>query len=142
MVTITCEFGADRLFGDGPIIRVRVGWDPIFNQNRAGVPNIPADEYRTILDTGSSHSSIDGVLATQLNLPIVGRGVADGTSGAHDTNIHNGIVHVPQLNHIHCGPFHAVRLTRGRHVLLGRTFLQHFTMTYAGRTGTVTISTD
>lgn len=43
------------------------------------------------------------------------------------------------------GRFAGVHLVAGGqpHVaLLGRTFLQHFTMTYEGRTGQVTISND
>jgi hypothetical protein len=141
-VTITCEFGSDLLFQDGPIIRVRVGWDPNFKPNETGAPKIPTDGYRAILDTGASYSSIDGALATRLNLPIVGRGNIDGTGGSHNTPIHMATVYVPQFGFTHYGQFHAVNLTRGRHVLLGRKFLQHFTMTYEGRTGTITLSKD
>jgi predicted aspartyl protease len=142
MVTITCEFGSDLLLQDGPIIRVRVGWDRNFNPDEPGVPNIPAAEYRAILDTGADYSAIDRKLAMRLKLPIVGEGAMDSTGGAANTNIHDAIVHVPQLGFTQHGQFHAVTLTRGRHILLGRKFLQHFTMTYEGRTGTVTLSKD
>jgi hypothetical protein len=52
---------------------------------------------------------------------------------------------IPTLRFILCGPFSAVDLAAGgqRHLaLIGRTFLQKFTMIYEGRTGTVTLSND
>jgi hypothetical protein len=141
MAIITREFSLELLLRDGPIIPVRVGYDRNFN-GHGGVPNIPADEYRAILDTGSSHCSIDSALARRLKLPIVGEDNMDDSGAAHTTNIHMATVHVPQFLLTRHGKFHAVSLTRDRHVLLGREFLQYFTMTYQGRTGTITLSND
>lgn len=54
-------------------------------------------------------------------------------------------IHVPSLVFNHYGQFAAVDLAAGgqRHAaLIGRTFLQHFTMMYEGRTGNVTLGND
>ena len=51
-------------------------------------------------------------------------------------------MYIPSLRHTIYGRFAGVNLTGGgqRHyALLGRTFLQNFTMVYEGRTGTVRI---
>jgi len=59
--------------------------------------------------------------------------------------MHLGHVHVPALNFTIYGEFAGVDLVAGgqaHHALIGRTFLQNFTMTYEGRTGTVILSND
>ena len=60
-------------------------------------------------------------------------------------NVYLAQVHVPSLNFTMYGAFAGVELAAGGQVhgaLIGRTFLQHFTMIYEGRTGTVTLSND
>jgi len=52
-------------------------------------------------------------------------------------------IHIPSLNFTLHGAFVGVDLAAGGQVhyaLIGRTFLQHFTMIYEGTTGTVRLS--
>lgn len=60
-------------------------------------------------------------------------------------NMYLAQVHVAGLGTVIYGAFAGVNLQAGgqvHKVLIGRTFLGHYTMTYEGRTGTVTISDD
>lgn len=94
------------------------------------------------MDTGASESCIDSMLAAQLNLPIIDRSRISGSQGSHVVNVHLAHIFVPALNAWLIGKFSAVHLAAGdqwHRALIGRTFLQHFTMIYEGRTGTVTI---
>jgi predicted aspartyl protease len=123
---------------------VDVGFDPNFqpppNPNRpvAGLTGIEA-----LVDTGASESCIDSLLASQLNLPIVDRRMVSGVHGSQEINMHLAQVHIPSLNFTIYGAFAGVHLAAGgqvHRVLIGRTFLQRFTMMYNGITGAVTIS--
>jgi hypothetical protein len=81
----------------------------------------------------------------QLNLPIVDQRRISGAHGAGLVNVHLAQIHVPALAFTLYGPFCAVDLIAGgqaHYALIGRTFLQHFTMIYEGHTGTVTLSND
>jgi predicted aspartyl protease len=122
---------------------VDIGFDPNFNpQNQIQIPVPGIRGVRALVDTGATESCIDSRLAAQLNLPIVDRRGIGGVGGAHVVNIHLAQVHVPSLGKTVVGAFAAVHLAAGgqaHHALIGRTFLQHFTMIYEGRTGTVTI---
>jgi hypothetical protein len=54
-------------------------------------------------------------------------------------------VSFPALGFIQYGTFAGVHLAQGgqqHNALIGRTFLQHFTMIYEGRSGAVTLSPD
>jgi predicted aspartyl protease len=110
-----------------------------------GVPNLPPQPLPALVDTGATESCIDSGLAMRLNLPIIDRRSVSGVHGAGAVNVHLAHVHIPSLASTLYGPFCAVDLVAGgqaHHALIGRTFLQHFTMTYDGRTGTVTVSND
>jgi predicted aspartyl protease len=107
------------------------------------IPGIRA--VAALVDTGATESCNDSRLAAQLNLPIVDRRQIGGVGGVHMVNIHLAQVHVAVLGKTAYGTFAAVHLADGGqpHVaLIGRTFLQHFTMVYEGRTGTVIITDD
>src|SRR5205823_6239775 len=98
-----------------------------------------------LVDTGASESCIDSLLAAQLNLPIVDRRPTSGAHGSLEVNMHLAQVRIPALNFTIYGAFAGVRLAVGgqtHRALIGRTFLQRFTMVYEGRTGAVTISSD
>ena len=78
-----------------------------------------------------------------LNLPVVDRRTVGGIGGAHEVNMHLAHIHIPSLASTIYGLFAGVGLQAGgqRHqALIGRTFLQGFTMIYEGRTGTPLIS--
>ena len=103
----------------------------------AGITGIHA-----LVDTGATESCIDSLLAAQLNLPVVDRRQIGGVGGAHTVNVHLAQIHIVNLGKAVYGAFAAVHLAAGsqqHQALIGRTFLQHFTMIYEGRSGTVTI---
>jgi hypothetical protein len=137
--------GQQHLVTWGPTLLVDIGFDPNF---RAGVLNVPVPGVRglhALVDTGATESCIDSLLAAQLNLPIVDRRPIGGVHGSQEVNMHLAQVHIPALPFTIYGAFAGVHLRAGgqaHSALIGRTFLQSFTLTYNGRTGTVIISSD
>ena len=131
----------------GPTLLVDIGFDPAYKPPPAGKTR-PAPGLTglvALVDTGAAESCIDSLLAAQLKLPIVDRRKIAGAHGAQDVNVHLAQVFVPSLNWTMYGAFAGVHLAAGGQVhkaLIGRTFLQHFTMIYEGRTGNVTLSND
>ena len=136
----------DGLVGIGPTLIVNIGFDPTYDPANPAKPVVlPADQLWALVDTGALESCIDSDLAMRLNLPVIDRRHIAGAHGAKEVNVHLGHVHIPSLNFTLYGQFCAVDLAAGgqRHrALIGRTFLQHFTMVYEGRTGSVTLSND
>lgn len=133
----------DLLVQHGPTIGVDIGFDPAFDPKqgakpRPGITNVPA-----IVDTGATESCIDIQLATTLQLPITDRRQLARVGGLHSADVYLAQVHVPTLSFTVYGAFTGVNLAAGgipHRVLLGRTFLQHFSMDYDGVSGTVMIS--
>jgi hypothetical protein len=127
----------------GPTLMVDIGFDANFNaavpaRPAAGITNVDA-----LVDTGAGESCIDNVLAGQLNLPIVDRRPISGVHGSHMVNMHLAQIHVPSLAFTIHGAFAGIDLAAGGQIhkaLIGRTFLQNFTMVYEGLTGTVKLS--
>jgi hypothetical protein len=141
--------GRDLLVALGPTLLVDIGFDPNFRPAPGSllvptpVPGITG--INALVDTGAVESCIDSLLAAQLSLPIINRRHISGVHGKREVNVHLAQVRVPTLGHIVYGEFCAVDLAAGgqhHRALLGRTFLQTFTMTYEGRSGTVTLSSD
>jgi predicted aspartyl protease len=139
--------GVDLLVAFGPTLLVDIGFDPGFKPTPPilvlPVPGIKGID--ALVDTGATESCIDNFLATQLNLPIADRRPISGIHGSRLANMHLAQIHVPALNFTIYGMFAAVDLVGGgqRHkALIGRTFLQNYTMIYEGRTGTVTLHND
>lgn len=152
MTSTTCGFndtpngpsGQSQLCFHGPTLFVLIGFDQ--NYDPSAIPRTPPNLPQTIIpalvDTGAGESCIDSTLAMTLNLPIVDRRSVSGSAGAHEVNVHLAQIFVPSLNHTVFGAFCAVDLAAGgqnHQALIGRTFLQGFTMIYDGKTGTVTI---
>jgi hypothetical protein len=128
----------------GPTLLVDIGFDPNFRPG-PGLPlPIPGiTGINALVDTGAGDSCIDSLLAVQLNLPIVDRRPIAGVHGPQDVNMHLAQVYVPSLDFLIYGVFAGVHLVAGGQIhraLIGRSFLQNYTMVYEGRTGTVTIS--
>lgn len=153
MPTTKCGFdnapgisGQALLVGSGPTLFVQIGFDPTYDPATPWkAPVLPADNLWALVDTGAVESCIDSNLAMTLKLPIIDRRVIAGAHGQKEVNVHLAHIHVPSLVFTLYGPFCAVDLAAGgqRHLaLIGRTFLQNFTMVYEGRTGTVTLSND
>ena len=108
-------------------------------------PVLPLDQLWALVDTGAMESCIDADLAMRLNLPIIDRRQISGVHGAREVNVHLAHIHISSLNFTIYGPFCAVDLAAGgqyHRALIGRTFLQNFTMMYDGRTGDVILSND
>ena len=85
-------------------------------------------------------SCIDSTLAVELKLPVIDRQVV---AGEDEVNMHLAQIHVPALKVTVTGSFAGVHLTAGgqpHYALIGRTFLQHFKMTYESTTGAVSLS--
>ena len=137
--------GRDALTQYGPTLAVNIGFDVEFRPNSNRHPQLPSQIWPALVDTGARGSCIDSILARELKLPIVDRQNVSGISGAHPVNVHLAQIYVSSLNFTIYGRFAGVHLIAGgqpHKALMGRDFLQNFTMTYSGRTGTVILSND
>lgn len=136
--------GHDLLMINGPTLLVDIGFDPTYDV-AAMPPMVPKSAIQgvwALVDTGATESCLDDQLALGLGLPLVDRRPLGGISGRKEANMYLAQVHVPPLNFTIYGMFAGVDLVAGgqRHqALIGRTFLRHFTMTYSGPTGDVTL---
>lgn len=143
MPQIGCGFPNNMLLVQyGPTLQVDVGFDPTWIVNgptpAAGITGVHA-----LVDTGAQDCCIDNLLAATLNLPIVDRGQIAGSAGLHAVNIYMAQVHVPSLAWVMYGRFSGVDLAAGgqaHRVLMGRSFLIAFKLSYNGATGEVIIS--
>ena len=127
----------------GPTLNVDIGFDPNLQPNDIGLPDLAIKGVHALVDTGATASCIDSGLAMGLNLPIIDRQKVGGIGGEHEVNMHLAHIVVPGLGKCISGAFAGVNLIAGGqpHVaLIGRTFLQHFTLVYEGRTGAVSIT--
>ena len=141
----TGQSGRDVLALYGPTLFVQIGFDPGSRPIDGSNPNLPPDRHPALVDTGATESCIDSELALVLNLPVVDRQKVAGVHGADTVNVHLAQIHVPSLDFTVYGRFAGVHLRAGgqpHFALIGRTFLQNFTMTYEGRTGNVILSND
>lgn len=138
--------GAVLLTRFGPTLRVDIGFDQSFKPSNLPIlPIAGVKGLNALVDTGAGECCIDNLLASQLKLPIVDRRPISGAHGSHPTNMYLAQIHVPSLGTTIYGVFAGVDLLAGgqvHHALIGRTFLQNFTMIYVGKTGTVTISSN
>lgn len=137
------QSGRATLVRFGPSLPVEIGFDPSYRPNAGVRPNLPQDQLPALVDTGALQSCIDSALAISLNLPIVDRQTVAGVHGSGDVNMHLAQIYLPALNFAVYGTFAGVHLIAGgqpHYALIGRTFLQNFTMVYEGKTGAVTLS--
>jgi len=151
MVQTKCGFddspgapGSQLLVNFGPTLFVDIGFDPTWKAY-IGIPVSGIQKVEALVDTGASECCIDNLLASQISLPIVDRRTISGIHGSQTANVYLAQVYIPSLNFTMHGAFSGVDLQAGgqRHsALIGRTMLNHFTMIYEGRTGTVTLSND
>ncbi len=154
MPKISCGFndtsgiatGSQLLAFHGPTLLVDIGFDQNFKQDVIGSRPVSGMlGVNGLVDTGAIESCIDNSLAGQLDLPIIDRRHTSGAHGKHEVNVYLAQVHIPALGMTIDGAFTGVDLIIGgqKHgVLIGRTFLQHFTMVYEGKTGKVTLSSE
>jgi hypothetical protein len=128
----------------GPTLKVDIGFDPSYDgRSPRKPPTLPMQNVWALIDTGATHCCIDGDLAMQLNLPVIDQRTYSGISGPMHVNMHLAQIHTPNLSFTFYGSFAGVNLSAGgsRHVvLIGRSYLQHFTLTYDGPTGAVALA--
>lgn len=127
----------------GPTLAVAVGFDKTWRASDHSPPNARAFELEALVDTGAQESCIDRLLAAQLNLPIVDRESICGVHGEREVDVYLAQIYVPAINFTEYGKFAGVELKEGghrQHILLGRTFLSHFSLVYDGKTGKVSLS--
>src|SRR5882672_12703757 len=141
------DFGFPRdpnlLAYHGPALSVAVGFDKTWRPSDKTPPNARGFELEALVDTGAQDSCIDRLLAAQLRLPVVDRVPVCGVHGQRDVDVYLAQIYVPALNFTEYGKFAGVELKEGghrQHILLGRTFLSHFTLVYSGKTGAVSLS--
>jgi hypothetical protein len=133
----------DLLVSIGPTLKVDIGFDPSYDgRNPRRTPDLPMRNVWALIDTGATDCCIDSDLAMQLQLPIIDQRTYSGISGPMSVNMHLAQIHTPNLNFTFYGSFAGVNLSGGgqRHaVLIGRSYLRHFIMTYDGSTGAVVL---
>lgn len=134
---------SDLLLRFGPTVLVDVGFKPLSVKD--GVPTLPLRKLKALVDTGACDSCIDVGVAARAKLPVIDQRVCSGIGGATRVNMYMGRIYVPSLKQLLFQSFAGVELESGgqwHEVLLGRTFLRPFRMTYHGPTGQVLIEED
>ncbi len=132
----------DALVRLGPALLVDIGLDSSFSPSSGIPPNLARTQVPALVDTGAMINCIDSALARELGLPIINRRDVSGIHGSMPTNMHLAHLYIPSLNAVIRGQFAGVHLAAGGqpHVaLIDRTSLRHFTITYNGVTGAVTV---
>ena len=127
----------------GPTVYIEIGFDPAYRPDMVRRPEVPTTRFPALVDTGASESCIDSELADTLKLPIVDQQYMAGVHGKGEFGMRLAQIHVPDVNFTIYGEFAGVHLRAGgqpHYALIGRTFLQHFTMTYNGYSGSVDLS--
>ena len=137
------ETAADLLAKLGPTLLVDLGL-----RSRAAPgerPDLPAKRIKALIDTGAGADCIDERLADRLGLPITGKTEISGIGGRHDAFIYTARLYVPELDRLVFQAFTGVKLEEGdqwHSVILGRTFLRPYRLTYDGGSGQVEIAED
>lgn len=134
---------ADMLVQVGPTVHVDIGRKS--RSNPGETPDLAGKRIKALIDTGAGGDCIDESLARELGLPATDNGVISGVGGRHAAVIYTARLYVPALDRLLFQQFTGVKLAEGaqlHRVLLGRTFLRHYRMSYDGLTGEVELSTD
>ena len=133
----------ERLVSVGASLPVQIGLDLSFRSAIGAPPQLPDTLYSALIDTGAIGNAIDLALAVSLELPAAGRQDIGGVHGVQEAQLYQAQIYIPALDFTIYERMAGVRLVEGGQpyaALLGRTFLRHFTMTYDGPTGLVTLS--
>jgi hypothetical protein len=132
------ENTADLLVKFGPTLRVDIG---VKSRRPAGEPpDLPLKNIKALIDTGAGGECIDDDLAQTLGLPITEEGWISGVGGRHRAVIYTARIYVPALDRLLFQRFTGVKLQDGdqwHRVILGRSFLRPYRMSYDGGTGQV-----
>lgn len=131
---------SDLLVELGPTLKVDIG---LKSRSAAGhKPDLARKGVKALIDTGAGGDCIDEELARSLGLPITDEGEISGEGGRHHAYIYTARLYIPQLDRLLFQPFTGVKLQQGDQwhgVILGRSFLRQYRLTYDGRDGSVRI---
>lgn len=135
------ETPADLLVRLGPTVLVDIGLKT--RSLSGGSPDLALKGVRALIDTGAGGDCIDDHLARSLGLPITDEGEISGVGGRHHAYIYTARIWVPQLDRLLFQPFTGVKLKQGEQwhqVILGRSFLRPYRLTYDGGSGQVELT--
>lgn len=131
---------ADLLAEIGPTFRVDIG---LKNRSRGdGTPNLAMKGVHALIDTGAGVNSIDDALAKSLSLPETEEGEMSGFHGKAPATFYLARLYIPDLNRLLFERFAGAKLEEGEQthrVILGRSFLRPYRMTYDAISGAVEI---
>ena len=152
MPTVNCGFsdqpsrsGQRVLALYGPTLLVEIGYDPDFEENDRVRPDIPDDLRPALVDTGATESCIDADFAQEMRLLVSNQREIAGIGGVITVDYYFAQIYVPVLDRTIYGQFAGINIQAGGqpcYALIGRDFLQNYTLVYQGRTGYVTLSDD
>jgi hypothetical protein len=129
---------ADLLVQLGPTLLVDIG---LKSRSASGeLPDLALKSVRALIDTGAGGDCIDDGLAQSLGLPVTDEGEISGIGGKHKAYIYTARLWVPGLKRLLFQPFTGVKLRQGEQwhqVILGRSFLRQYRLTYDGGSGEV-----
>jgi hypothetical protein len=131
---------ADLLVQLGPTLRVDLGMK---SRSAPGEePDLPAKDIKALIDTGAGGDCIDDDLAKSLGLQISDEGEISGVGGRHRAFIYTARLYIPSAPKLLFQRFTGVKLQQGdqwHRVILGRSFLRQYRMTYDGADGSVVL---
>lgn len=132
----------------GPTLLVEIGYDLNYRLDSNERPDISDDLLPALVDTGATESCIDADFAQTLGLLSFERednASVVGISGPTQVDHYLAQIYVPELERTIYGLLAGVHLLSGNqpyYALIGRDFLQYFTLNYEGPTGNVSLSDD
>lgn len=98
-------------------------------------------EAKGLIDTGASDMCIDYRLAERLGLQVIDQTMVGVVGSRVPANIYLGRVVIPQLGFDRMMRLYALKVRHATHeILLGRSFLQNFIVTFDGPGGTFTFA--
>jgi predicted aspartyl protease len=123
---------------------VDIGFDAVWDQDHssAKIPVPGRRDVPALIDTGAQECFIDRNLASTLTLPIVDRQEIAGSTGRQEVEVYLAQIHVRDLVFTIRGRFCGCTIEEDNYkILIGRSFLEYFSLSYRGRTGRVTLTT-
>lgn len=99
-------------------------------------------ETRGLIDTGASDICIDYRVALRLGLREINQATVGVVGGTTMARIYLGRLIVPQVGFDRVCPLYALKVSHPTHdVLLGRSFLENYIVTFDGPAGTFSFAT-
>lgn len=131
---------SDLLAEIGPTFRVDLG---LKSRSAPGAaPDLQMKGLHALIDTGAGANCIDDALAKSLGLPLVEEGETSGVHGKAQVSFYLARLYIPELGRLLFERFAGAKLEEGdqtHRVILGRSFLRPYRMTYDGVSGQVEI---